>query len=250
MFKKILAWFRPADRTDPIIFCQERAAVREALAPRHPAADAAALDAMILEQLPWALDALIYDDRFTPEQLGRISALISSYPDHPARLEQLLDKARLKFRITEELEAHRAPSRGYEDELSFTLDDDENPIWQWHDVTILASHKPMVLGVDVLTDCGCVTKVSDQLLTKKKSEDFITPEALNFARIEGNDILVTDRHLYIKSDRAYDKVPHDLLITKHIDSKGFVISTLALRGRVLIFRINDPNFMNLVMNQY
>lgn len=247
MFEKLRSFFRPQDNFDPFDFCLEVPEVYDTISRKHKVDD---VDFYILQNLPRALGALISDDRFTQGQLELVRKLILSFKKHTKKLDELLERARLKFKIKNDLETNNGEYHKYEGELSFKLDLDETPIWQWNNVDILASYKPMILGVDVLNSCPCVTKVSDNLLTKKKSEDFITPDMFNFAKIKGNDILITDKHLYIKSDRAYDKVTHDALITKHIDSKGFVISTRELRGRVLIFQIHDPNFMQMILKQY
>lgn len=244
MLSKILSLFFKKNTTDPLIFCKDKNELKAYLSQKN------ILDTNIYikDHLTKALGMLIYDDRFNRELLDKIESLALDVNLSSSEFSFYLDKARIKFDMVDELKADSDIHLRYPDNISFDIEATEIPLWQWDNISILASYKPVVLGKDVLNACGCVTKVRDCCVGEDKDKnEFIKPELLSFAKIEDNTVLVTDRHLYIKSSKSYDKVLIDDLVAKYISARGFAISTEALKGRFLIFKINDPLFMNLLL---
>lgn len=247
MLSKILAYFFDKQPImDPFVFCQDKDKLESYLQQQNIKDTAV----YIKENLTKALDMLIHDDRFNRELLASIEQLAKDFGFADSLFSFSIDKAKLKFDMIDEIKASGSSSLRYPDNIDFEIETTEVPLWQWNSINILASYKAVVLGKDVLNGCGCITKVRDCCVTEQnKASDFLSSDMLSFAKIEDNTALITDKNLYIKSSKSYDKVLIDSLTAKYISTRGFAISTEALKGRILIFKINDPIFMNLLLNK-
>lgn len=208
------------------------------------------------EQYMRMLSDLIYSDILKYEYLDTAtnafySLFTSPLPEEKHAFDALiaLGKYKLKLIDTMEHEVHHDDS--YPFFYDKYIESGERIIWQYRDINILASYKNIQIGVDVLNSCGCVTKISDNMLEKNECGKNALSNAIDmfkWGKIKHNDITLTDKCFYIKSKEAFDRLPYSFIKNPIIGQDDFIFTTDTLKGRKLIIKTYDPAFLLKAIN--
>ena len=203
------------------------------------------------EQYMRMLRDLIYSDFLKYEYLETASnafyeIFVSPLPEEKHAFDALISLGQYKLKFIETMKGGIHHDDSYPFFYDKYIDSGERILWQYRDLDILASYKNIQIGVDVLNSCGCVSKISDNMLERDESGKNAlsnTLDILKWGKIKHNDITLTDKSFYIKSKDAFDKLPYTFIKKPIAHKDGFIFTTDTLNGRSLIIKTYDPVFL-------
>lgn len=207
--------------------------------------------ALYKEQYMRMLSDLIYSDILKYEYLDTAtnafySLFTSPLPEEKHAFDALIALGKYKLNLIDTMANNVRHDDSYPFFYDKYIESGERIFWQYRDVNILASYKNIQIGVDVLNSCGCVTKISDNMLEKNECGKNALSNAIDmfkWGKIKHNDITLTDKCFYIKSKEAFDRLPYSFIKNPIVSQEGFIFTTDTLNGRKLIIKTYDPAFL-------